>query len=174
MNASPTHCGQPRIRRASGNRPRTAAYGRKIGGWRQSSSTVGSGIGLSSHALRALQIVRETAEGQSGVSASRQDSIAHAVRQLAGMIDPDRRAQLERLEEQIAALTEQRRRAEDGTARGATVDEMRQQLNEILSWDARSGALQRGRGPLERVTAWASRAMNAAPAPWEGAAATTA
>lgn len=88
---------------------------------------------LSSHALRALQIVRETAEGQSGVSASRLDSIAHAVRQLAGMVDPDRRAQLERLDEQIAALTEQRRRVEDGTARGATVDEMRQQLNEILS-----------------------------------------
>lgn len=35
-------------------------------------------------------------------------------------------------------------------------------------------ALHWGRGPLERVTAWASRAMNASPAPREGVAVTTA
>lgn len=88
---------------------------------------------LSSHSLRALQIVRETAEGHSGVSASRLDSIAHAVHQLASMADPDRGAQLERLDTEIALLIEQRRQVDQGRVRGASIDEMRQQLNEILT-----------------------------------------
>ena len=63
---------------------------------------------LSPHALRALRIVRELAESDSAVSEARLGSIAHAVRQLASLADPDAASQVARLDEQIAELTRRR------------------------------------------------------------------
>jgi len=63
---------------------------------------------LSPHALRALRLVRELAEQDSVVDEARLGSIAHAVRQLAGLADPDAASQVSRLDAQIAELTRRR------------------------------------------------------------------
>ena len=59
---------------------------------------------LSPYSSRALRFVREIAEGESTVSGARLGSIAHAVRRLADMTSPDRFAQAQRIDEEIAEL----------------------------------------------------------------------
>ena len=88
---------------------------------------------LSPYSLRALRFVREIAEGDSTVSGARLGSIAHAVRRLADMTSPDRFAQADRIDEEIAEL--QRRREEVLAGRGgtATVAQLGEQLREVLA-----------------------------------------
>ncbi|WP_163508982.1 DUF3375 family protein [Fodinicola acaciae] len=88
---------------------------------------------LSPYSLRALRIVREIVEGESSVSGARLGSIAHAVRLLADMTNPDREIQVRRIDAQIAELRNRRKEIATGRARLATVEEMRQQLREILA-----------------------------------------
>ena len=87
---------------------------------------------LSPYSLRALRFVREIAEGDSTVSGARLGSIAHAVRRLADMTSPDRFAQADRIDEEIAEL--QRRKEEVLAGRGgtATVAQLGEQLREVL------------------------------------------
>jgi len=87
---------------------------------------------LSPYSLRALRFVREIAEGESTVSGARLGSIAHAVRRLADMASPDRFAQAQRIDEEIAEL--QRRKEEVLTGRGgtATAAQLSEQLREVL------------------------------------------
>jgi hypothetical protein len=87
---------------------------------------------LSPYSLRALRFVREIAEGDSTVSGARLGSIAHAVRRLADMTSPDRFAQADRIDEEIAGL--QRRKEEVLAGRGgtATVAQLGEQLREVL------------------------------------------
>ena len=88
---------------------------------------------LSPYSLRALRFVREIAEGDSTVSGARLGSIAYAVRRLADMTSPDRFAQADRIDEEIAEL--QRRREEVLAGRGgtATVAQLGEQLREVLA-----------------------------------------
>jgi hypothetical protein len=88
---------------------------------------------LSPYSLRALRLVREIAEGESTVSGARLGSIAHAVRRLADMASPDRLAQAQRIDEEIAEL--QRRKDEVLGGRGgtATVAQLSEQLREVLA-----------------------------------------
>jgi hypothetical protein len=88
---------------------------------------------LSPHSLRALRIVREIVEGESSISGARLGSIAHAVRLLADMTNPDREVQVRRIDRQIEELQRRREEIATGRARLATMDEMRQQLREILA-----------------------------------------
>lgn len=88
---------------------------------------------LSPHALRALRIVREVVEGESSISGARLDSIAHAVRLLADMTNPDREAQVRRIDKQVEDLQRRREEIATGRARLASTEEMRQQLREILA-----------------------------------------
>ncbi|WP_410652339.1 DUF3375 family protein [Amycolatopsis sp. cmx-4-54] len=88
---------------------------------------------LSPHSLRALRIVKEIAEGESSVSGARLGSIAHAVRRLADITNPDREVQVRRLDEQIEELRHRRDAVASGQARLATLDEMQQQLREVLA-----------------------------------------
>lgn len=88
---------------------------------------------LTEHSLRALEFVRQMVEGETSVSGARLVSISHAVRQLAGMTNPNREAQVKRIDAQIAELEKQKADVEAGRARGATLDEMRQQLREVLT-----------------------------------------
>lgn len=88
---------------------------------------------LSPYTLRALRFVRELLEGETTVSGARLGSISHAVRRLADMTNPDREAQVQRLDEQIAELRKRREEIASGRARLATLEEMRQQLQEILA-----------------------------------------
>jgi hypothetical protein len=87
---------------------------------------------LSPYSLRALRFVREIADGESTVSGARLGSIAHAVRRLADMASPDRFAQAQRIEEEIAEL--QRRKEEVLAGRGgaATAAHFSEQLREVL------------------------------------------
>jgi hypothetical protein len=88
---------------------------------------------LSPYSLRALQFVRELVEGETTVSGARLGSIAHAVRLLADMTNPDRRVQVQRIDRQIADLRRRREEVASGRARLATLEEMKQQLREILT-----------------------------------------
>jgi hypothetical protein len=88
---------------------------------------------LSPHSLRALQFVRELVEGETTVSGARLGSISHAVRLLADMTNPDRRVQVQRIDQQIADLRRRREAVASGRARLATLEEMKQQLREILT-----------------------------------------
>ncbi|MCI9889849.1 DUF3375 family protein [Micrococcales bacterium 31B] len=88
---------------------------------------------LSHHSLRALSLVRETLAGESAVSGARLESITHAVHLLADMVNPDRAAQVQRIDAEIAALQQRRAAIASGEASLATVDEMRQQVREILA-----------------------------------------
>ncbi|WP_029146012.1 DUF3375 family protein [Microbacterium luticocti] len=87
---------------------------------------------LSPYSLRAIQFVREVVEGESTVTGARLHNIASAVHTLATMTNPDRQAQVERLDKEILELKRRRDRIKDGQERLATVDEMRQQLGEVL------------------------------------------
>lgn len=87
---------------------------------------------LSSYSLRAIQFVRELVEGETAVSGARLNNIASAVHALATMTNPDRQAQVERLDKEIRELERRRDSIRSGTERLATVDEMRQQLGEVL------------------------------------------
>lgn len=88
---------------------------------------------LSPYSLRALRFVREIAEGESTVSGARLGSIAYAVRRLADMTSPDRFAQAQRIDEEIAEL--QRRKEEVLAGRGgtATAAQVGEQLREVLT-----------------------------------------
>ncbi|MEV4569551.1 DUF3375 family protein [Nonomuraea sp. NPDC049419] len=87
---------------------------------------------LSPHSLRALRFIRELVEGETTVSSARLGSIAHAVRLLADMTNPDRDAQVRRINQQIAELSKKRDDIASGRVRLATLEEMTQQLREIL------------------------------------------
>lgn len=88
---------------------------------------------LSPHALRALRVVHDLVEGDTHVSGARFGSISHAVQMLADMTNPDREAQAQRIDEQIAQLQQRRDDIAAGRMRLATDDEMTQQLREILA-----------------------------------------
>jgi hypothetical protein len=96
-------------------------------------SDSGARYRLSPYSLRALRFVREIAEGESTVSGARLGSIAYAVRRLADMTSPDRLAQAQRIDEEIAEL--QRRKQEVLAGRGATatVAQLSEQLREVLA-----------------------------------------
>lgn len=86
----------------------------------------------SSHALRALRIVRELATRDNAVSEARLGSITHAVHRLADLASPSAEQQLERLDEEIAAL---RRRREAIVAHGpepVPAEAARRQLDEVV------------------------------------------
>ncbi|MCM3658984.1 DUF3375 domain-containing protein [Agromyces mediolanus] len=87
---------------------------------------------LSAYSLRAIQFVRELVDGESTVTGARLNNIASAVHSLATMTNPDREAQVERLDKQIRELEVRRENIRSGRQRLATVEEMRQQLNEVL------------------------------------------
>ncbi len=95
----------------------------------------GSGVRyrLSPYSLRALRFVREITDGESTVSGARLGSIAYAVRRLADMTSPDRFAQAQRIDEEIAEL--QRRKEEVLAGRGstATAAQLGEQLREVLT-----------------------------------------
>ena len=88
---------------------------------------------LSPHSLRALRFVREIAEGESTVSGARLGSIAHAVRRLADMTSPDRFAQAQRIDEEIAELQRRKQDVLEGRSGTATVAQLGEQLREVLA-----------------------------------------
>jgi Protein of unknown function (DUF3375) len=88
---------------------------------------------LSPYSLRALRFVREIAEGESTVSGARLGSIAHAVRRLADMTSPDRFAQAQRIDEEIAELQRRKREVLEGRGSIATVAQLSEQLREVLA-----------------------------------------
>lgn len=87
---------------------------------------------LSQYALQALRIVRELVDADSVVSEARFGSIAHAVHQLADMTDPDADAQLERIDDEIAALQARRARIAAGGVEPVAGEAVRRQLREVL------------------------------------------
>jgi hypothetical protein len=88
---------------------------------------------LSPHSLRALRFVREIAEGESTVSGARLGSIAHAVRRLADMTSPDRFAQAQRIDEEIAELERRKQEVLEGRGGNASVSQLSEQLREVLA-----------------------------------------
>jgi hypothetical protein len=86
---------------------------------------------LSSYSLRALRFVREIAEGESAVSGARLGSIAHAVRRLADMTSPDRFAQAQRIDEEIAELQRRKEEVLEGRGGTATAAQLSEQLREV-------------------------------------------
>jgi hypothetical protein len=88
---------------------------------------------LSPYSLRALRFVREIAEGESTVSGARLGSIAHAVRRLADMTSPDRLAQAQRIDEEIAELQRRKQKVLEGRGGTATVAQLSEQLREVLA-----------------------------------------
>ena len=95
-------------------------------------SDSGARYRLSPYSLRALRFVREIAEGQSTVSGARLGSIAHAVRRLADMTSPDRFAQAQRIDEEIAELQRRKQEVLEGRGGAATVAQLSEQLREVL------------------------------------------
>lgn len=87
---------------------------------------------LSTHALKALRIVRELVEQDSVVSEARLGSIAHAVRHLAGMTEPDAPAQLARVDEQIAELQRRRERILTEGPEPVSGEALARQLREVV------------------------------------------
>ena len=87
---------------------------------------------LSPYSLRALRFVREIAEGESTVSGARLGSIAHAVRRMADMTSPDRFAQAQRIEEEIAELQRRKQEVLEGRGGTATVAQLSEHLREVL------------------------------------------
>lgn len=87
---------------------------------------------LSPHALRGLRIVRELVRSESGVSEARLGSISDAVRKLADMSNPSSEARVKRVDAQIKALKKHRDDISAGRVRGATAEETRRQLGEVL------------------------------------------
>lgn len=87
---------------------------------------------LSPHSLRALRIVRELTESDSAVSEARLGSIAHAVRQLASLADPDAASQVARLDEQIAELTRRRDAVAAHGPEPVAPDALARQVREVV------------------------------------------
>ncbi|NRD27701.1 DUF3375 family protein [Frigoribacterium sp. VKM Ac-2836] len=87
---------------------------------------------LSSHALKALRLVRDLVERDNAVSEARLDSIAHAVGQLAGLADPSRESQLARLDEQIAELERRKVEIERHGTEPTAPDVLRRQVREVV------------------------------------------
>jgi len=96
-------------------------------------SDSGARYRLSPYSLRALRFVREIAEGESTVSGARLSSIAHAVRRLADMTSPDRLAQAQRIDEEIAELQRRKQEVLGGRGGTATVAQLSEQLREVLA-----------------------------------------
>jgi len=96
-------------------------------------SDSGARYRLSPYSLRALRFVREIAEGDSTVSGARLGSIAHAVRRLADMVSPDRFAQAQRIEEEIAELQRRKQEVLEGRGGTATIAQLAEQLREVLA-----------------------------------------
>jgi hypothetical protein len=88
---------------------------------------------LSPYSLRALRFVREIAEGENTVSGARLGSIAHAVRRLADMTSPDRFAQAQRMDEEIAELQRRKQDVLEGRGGTATTAQLSEQLREVLA-----------------------------------------
>lgn len=88
---------------------------------------------LSSSSLRVLEFVSGIVDAQSSVSGARLSSIADAVRRLAYMVDPEQAAQQARLKEQIRELEVRLAAVNAGTGPATSVEEMREQLEEILT-----------------------------------------
>ncbi len=78
---------------------------------------------------RAVGIV----EGESTVSGARLGSIAHAVRRLADMTSPDRFAQAQRIDEEIAELERRKQEVLAGRGANASVGQLSEQLREVLT-----------------------------------------
>jgi hypothetical protein len=96
-------------------------------------SDSGARYRLSPYSLRALRFVREIADGESTVSGARLGSIAHAVRRLADMTSPDRFAQAQRIDEEIAELQRRRQEVLEGRGSNATTAQLGEQLREVLA-----------------------------------------
>ena len=96
-------------------------------------SDSGARYRLSPYSLRALRFVREIAEGESTVSGARLGSIAHAVRRLADLASPDRQAQAQRIDDEIAELQRRKQDVLEGRAGAATVGQLAEQLREVLA-----------------------------------------
>src|SRR6185437_1085965 len=88
---------------------------------------------LSPYSLRALRFVREITEGESTVSGARLGSIAYAVRRLADMTSPDRFAQAQRIDEEIAELQRRKEEVLAGRSSTATAAQLGEQLREVLT-----------------------------------------
>lgn len=88
---------------------------------------------LTSDTRRVLEFIRSLAGTASSVSGARFGSIANAIRELAVMTDPDRNAQAQRLDRQIAELQRRRDAIASGRARLASAQEARSQLQEVVS-----------------------------------------
>jgi hypothetical protein len=71
--------------------------------------------------------------GRERVSGVRLGSIAHAVRRLADMASPDRLAQAQRIDEEIAELQRRKDDVLDGRGGTATVAQLSEQLCEVLA-----------------------------------------
>lgn len=87
---------------------------------------------LSPASLRALRMVRGLVRSENTVSEARLGSISDAVRTLADMANPDPAARAARVDEQIAALKQRKKDILAGRVRGATAEETRRQVGEVL------------------------------------------
>lgn len=88
---------------------------------------------LTSDTRRVLEFIRSLAGTASSVSGARFGSIANAIRELAVMTDPDRNAQAQRIDREIADLRRRRDAISSGRARLASAQEARGQLQEVVS-----------------------------------------
>ncbi len=89
---------------------------------------------LTSHALEALDLVHSLTRDRILISESRIQTILDVVRRFATHANPDRQARIERLNRQIAELTDERDRLESGGAiRPATDDQMLDGYTNLLS-----------------------------------------
>lgn len=88
---------------------------------------------LTSDTRRVLEFIRSLTGTASSVSGARFGSIANAIRELAVMTDPDRHAQAQRLDREIADLQRRRDAIVSGRARLASAQEARSQLQEVVS-----------------------------------------
>lgn len=120
---------------------------------------------LSASSLRALEFVREVAEGGSSVSGARLGSIADAIRRLADMSNPNKEVQKLRIQAMIDELKRRYDSVEAGRGSAATVEQMREQLLEILTMTRSLPAdFRRLRGMVEeRHKAIARHALAEAP-----------
>lgn len=87
---------------------------------------------LSPASLRTLRMVRGLVRGENTVSEARLGSISDAVRSLADMANPDPTARAARVDEQIATLKQRKKDILAGRVRGATSEETRRQVGEVL------------------------------------------
>lgn len=87
---------------------------------------------LAPASLRALRMMRGLVRSENTVSEARLGSIGDAVRSLADMANPDPAARAARVDEQIADLKRRKKEILAGHVRGATAEETRRQVSEVL------------------------------------------